>query len=95
MAEFIERSYINTWATSWLLSKTVWWNLANAIVALLSQTEIKVLIPSKYVPLQVAIVTLVNLYLRSDRNVRPIAFIRPGRVKIVRVQKLDSKGRSV
>jgi hypothetical protein len=76
------------WAISVLNSKTMWWNAANGILALLSLNEVTTLIPPKYLPVQAMIVAVVNVYLRSV-TVRPVAMIGPGQTKPVLVPKVD------
>jgi len=75
------------WAISVLSSRTFWWNAANGLSALLSLSEINVLIPARFVPVQLAIVAGVNLYLRTV-TVRPVAFIAPGETKPIAVPKV-------
>jgi len=88
MSEFIERAYINAWAISVLSSRTMWWNAANLFVAVLSLTEVLALIPLRFVPLQVAVVAMVNLALRM-RTTRPVAFVAPGNTLVIQVPKID------
>jgi len=75
------------WAISILNSRTFWFNAANAILSLLSMSEIVTLIPARFLPLQLAIVAVVNLYLRTVTT-RPVAFIAQGTTAPVLVAKL-------
>jgi len=75
-------------AISILSSRTFWFNAANLCVAVLSLTEIVVLIPPRYMPLQAALVAIANMYLRTV-TVRPAAFIAPGTSTPVTVPKID------
>ena len=79
---------VTYWAISLFSSRTFWWNFANAIVALLSLTEVTTLIPPRYLSLQVAVVASVNLYFRTV-TVRPVALIAPGSTVPVAVAKID------
>jgi hypothetical protein len=75
------------YAISLFSSRTFWWNAANGLLALLSLSEINVLIPPRFVPLQLAVVAMVNLYLRTV-TVRPVAIIAPGDTKPITVPKV-------
>ena len=78
---------VTYFAISLFSSRTFWWNAANAVVALLSLTEITVLIPPRFLSVQVAVVAAVNLYLRTV-TVRPVALIAPGAVAPITVARL-------
>jgi len=78
---------VTYWAISLFSSRTFWWNLANAILALLSLTEVTTLIPPRFLSLQLAVVASVNLYLRTV-TVRPVALIAPGTTTPVSVPKV-------
>lgn len=79
---------VTYYAISMFSSRTFWWNAANFALAVLSQSEVvTVLIPPRYLSLQVAVVTLVNLWLRSI-TVRPAVIMAPGNVQPVSVAKL-------
>ena len=78
---------VTYYAISLFSSRTFWWNVGNGLLALLSLSEVNVLIPARYVPLQLAIVAMVNLYLRTV-TVRPVAFIAPGDTQPVAVPKV-------
>jgi len=79
---------VNYWAISVFSSRTMWFNAANFLVAALSMTEIVTLIPPRYLPLQAAVVALVNMWLRQV-TVRPVAMIRPGETQPVQVARID------
>lgn len=76
------------YAISLFSSRTFWWNAANGLVALLSLTEVTTLIPPRFLSVQVAVVAVVNLYLRSV-TVRPAVLIPPGATAPVEVPKLS------
>ena len=78
---------VEYWAVSVLSSRTMWFNLANFLVAALSMGEVVVLIPSRYLPLQAAVVALINMWLRAS-TVRPVAFIPPGTTTAVEVKRI-------
>lgn len=78
---------VTYYAISMFSSRTFWWNAANFALAVLSQSEVTVLIPPRYLSLQVAVVTLGNLWLRSQ-TVRPAVIMAPGNVQPVTVAKL-------
>ena len=78
---------VRYWAISVLSSRTVWFNAANLIVAVLSLTEVVTLIPMRYMPLQAAFMAVVNVWLRTV-TVRPVALIAPGTTKAVEVEKI-------
>lgn len=88
MTEFIERAYINSWAISVLSSRTMWWNAANFLIAALSLTEVTTLIPPRFLSLQLAVVAMVNLWLRTTTT-RPVAFVAPGATKVIQLPKID------
>jgi hypothetical protein len=88
MIEPREDAYIHAWAISVLASRTMWWNAANFLIAALSLSDVTALIPVRLLPLQVAIVALVNLWLRTTTT-RPVAFIAPGTTKVIAVPKID------
>ena len=66
----------------------MWWNAASVFLAILSLAEVKAAIPLRFVPLQLAVVSIVNLWLRTTTT-RPVAFIAPGAVKVLQVPKID------
>jgi hypothetical protein len=78
---------VTYFAISILSSRTFWWNLANGVVALLSLAEVVAVIPPRFLSLQLAVVAMVNLYLRTV-TVRPVALIAPGTTAPVRVPKI-------
>jgi len=78
---------VTYYAISLFSSRTFWWNFANAIVALLSLSEVTTLIPPRFLSLQLAVVASVNLYLRTV-TVRPVALIAPGQTVPVAVPKV-------
>ena len=75
------------YAISLFSSRTFWWNAANGTLALLSLSEVTTLIPARFLPLQLAVVAMVNLYLRTV-TVRPAALIAPGETKPIVVPKV-------
>jgi hypothetical protein len=79
---------VTYWAISVLSSRTNWFNAASLFVAVLSLTDVLVLIPARFLPLQAACVAIVNLWLRTI-TVRPVALIAPGTTKAVDVAKLS------
>jgi uncharacterized membrane protein len=85
---------ITAYARSVFNSRTMWFNVANFIVAALSMTEVLTIIPAKYLPMQMAIVALVNLWLRLN-TVRPVALIAPGTTLPVQLPRLDPPAQSV
>jgi len=78
---------VTYWAISLFSSRTFWWNAANGLSSILSLAEVNVLIPARFVSLQLAVVALVNLYLRTV-TLRPVAFIAPGTSAPVTVPKV-------
>ena len=74
-------------AISLFSSRTFWFNLANGIASLLSLTEVVTLIPPRFLSLQLAVVAVVNLYLRTV-TVRPVALIAMGMTTPVAVRKI-------
>jgi len=79
---------VRYWAVSVLSSRTMWFNAASLLIAALSLTEIAVLIPERFLPLQAAVTAAVNMWLRTS-TVRPVAMIMPGNTKAVDVPKID------
>lgn len=57
------------------------------LLAYLSSSEVKVLIPARYMPLYGAAVAGLNIFLRT-RTVRPVAFIKPGDTQPVQVVRI-------
>ena len=78
---------VQYFAISLFASRTFWFNLANLVVAALSMNEITTLIPPRYLPLQAAVVALVNMALRLG-TVRPAAMIMPGSTTPVEVKRI-------
>lgn len=78
---------VTYWAISVFSSRTFWWNSANGFLAVMSLSEVAPLIPPRFVSLQLAIVAMVNLYLRTT-TVRPVALIAPGATTPVVVPKV-------
>lgn len=76
------------YAISLFSSRTFWFNAANFLLAVLSLTEVATLIPQRFLSLQLAVVGIVNVWLRTV-TVRPVAIIAPGETKAVVVQKLS------
>jgi len=79
--------HVAYWAVSVFSSRTMWFNMANLVLAALSLTEITTLIPPRFLPLQLAVVAMINLWLRTV-TVRPVALIAPGTTQAVLVPKL-------
>jgi hypothetical protein len=79
---------VTYWAISVLSSRTVWVNAAAFLVALLSATDVLVIIPPRHLPLVTAGVAALNLYLRTV-TVRPVAFIPAGTSTPVTLAKID------
>jgi hypothetical protein len=75
-------------AISILNSRTFWFNAANLFLAITSLTEVATLIPARFLPVQLALVAIVNVWLRTV-TVRPVVLAAPGTVTPVAVQKLD------
>ena len=78
---------VEYFAISLFSSRTFWFNAANFIVAALSMTEITTLIPPRFLPLQAAVVAVVNMGLRLA-TVRPAALIAPGTTTPVDVPRI-------
>ena len=78
---------VTYFAISLFSSRTFWWNAANFVIAALSLSDVTALIPPRYLSLQVAVVAMVNLWLRSV-TVRPAVIMAPGNVQPVTVAKL-------
>jgi len=79
---------VTYWAISVLSSRTVWFNAAAFVVALLSATDVLTIVPPAKLPLVSAIVAALNVYLRTV-TVRPVAFIAAGTSAPVPVQRID------
>jgi hypothetical protein len=77
------------YAISLLSSRTFWFNAATLVLAALQLTEVVTLIPPRFLPLQLAIVAVGNVWLRT-LTVRPAAFIAPGTTTPVAVVKMDA-----
>ncbi len=65
-------------------------NIFNFLVIALQLPEISKVIPERYVPLELAVVALANLALRTLFVTHPVANIAPGAVKPVEVKKLEA-----
>lgn len=78
---------VTYWGVSVFSSRTMWFNAANLVLAALSLSEVATLIPPKYLSLQLAIVAMINLWLRTV-TVRPAVFIAPGATAPVEVEKI-------
>lgn len=79
---------VTYWAVSVFSSRTMWFNAANLLLAALSLTEVATLIPPRFLPLQLAAVALINMWLRQA-TVRPVALIKPGKTKPIAVAKIE------
>jgi hypothetical protein len=75
------------WAVSILQSRTFWINIAAFAVAVLSEREVLVVIPLRYMPLYSAALAILNIFMRMQ-TVRPVALIGPGEVKPVEVPRV-------
>jgi len=78
---------VTYFAISILSSRTVWLNAVAGVVAILSLTEVVVLVPLKFMPLYSAVLAVANIGLRAI-TVRPVAFIAPGQTVPIPVVKL-------
>jgi len=78
---------VTYWAISILNSRTFWFNAANLLVASLSLSEVTAIVPVRFMPLQAAIVAVVNMWLRT-RTVRPAALIAPGTTQATLVDRI-------
>ena len=78
---------VTYFAISILSSRTFWFNAANLFVASLSLTEVTTIVPLRYMPLQAAVVAVVNMWLRTI-TVRPTALIAPGRTQATLVDRI-------
>ena len=78
---------VTYWAVSVFSSRTMWFNAANLLLAALSLSEITTLIPPRYLSLQLAVVALINMWLRQATK-RPVAFIAPGETTPVLVPRV-------
>lgn len=83
----VDTPKVTYWAVSVLSSRTMWFNLASFALAALSLTEVTTIIPPRFLPLLGMVVALINLYLRTATT-RPVAFVAPGNVKAVQVDKV-------
>lgn len=88
MSEEKPEKTVRYWATSTLLSKTVWVNIPAFIVGVLALPEVVAIIPVKYAAYTLTLSAIITLYLRQFKTVRPIAFIAPGETKPVDVPKV-------
>jgi hypothetical protein len=68
-------------------SRTFWFNAANFILAALSMTEVVTLIPTRFLPMQAAVVAVANMWLRLA-TVRPATMSMPGTTSGVEVKRL-------
>lgn len=78
---------VQYWGVSLFSSTTFWFNVITGIVSVLSLTEVVTIFPPRFAPIAAAIVATGNVYLRTQ-TVRPVALIRPGKVKVVKVRKI-------
>jgi hypothetical protein len=78
---------VTYWAISLFSSRTFWWNAANGLLAVLSLSDVVAVIPPRFLPLQLALASVVNLYLRSV-TVRPVAWIAAGTTTPVDVPRI-------
>jgi hypothetical protein len=79
---------VTYWAISVLNSRTMWFNAASFLVAVLSLTDVLTIIPPARLPLVTAITAAINLYLRTATQ-RPVAFIASGTSTPVVMPKID------
>ena len=78
---------VNYFAVSILSSRTFWVNVIALIVAILSATEVVVLIPPRYLSIYGAVLAAGNIFLRMV-TVRPVALILPGETVPVKVKRI-------
>ncbi len=78
---------VTYWAVSVLSSRTMWVNAAALLVAVLSLTDVVVLVTPRFLPTYTALMAVLNLALRMG-TVRPVALIPVGETKAVAVAKI-------
>lgn len=76
------------YAVSLFSSRTFWFNALSFVVMALAATDVLVIIPAKALPFVTALVTMINIWLRTE-TVRPVALIAPGATKAVQVPALS------
>lgn len=69
-------------------SRTMWLNAIAVLVAILSMSEVLVLVPPRYLPVYTMLTAVLNMILRTQ-TVRPVAFSSPGSATPVQVTKID------
>jgi len=84
-----DTAQVTYFAISLFSSRTFWLNAATLLVAVLSATEVIVIIPIRFLPLTTAGVAALNIWLRMA-TVRPVALIAPGTTAPVVVVKLPA-----
>lgn len=89
MAE--QRTYF---AMSVFNSRTMWLNTIALLVAVLSMSEVLVLIPPAYLPIYTMVTAVLNMILRTQ-TVRPVAFTSPGSVTATQVDKIDPPAKKI
>jgi O-antigen ligase len=80
---------VNYWAVSILRSRTAWLNAAALIVAILSLTEVREIIPADYASTVAAVLAVLNIYLRTQ-TIRPVAMIGLNETVSVEVPKVGT-----
>lgn len=68
-------------------------NVASALsaaVGIFALPEVAAIIPLRYMPIVLAISSILSLILRTVFGVRPVANIKPGEVKPVRVETISA-----
>ena len=78
---------VNYFAVSLLSSRTFWLNLVALVVAILSATEVAVIVPPRYLSIYGAVLAAGNIFLRTQ-TLRPVAFIMPGETVPVEVKRI-------
>lgn len=78
---------VNYFAVSILSSRTFWVNAVALVVAVLSATEVAVIVPPRWLSLYGAFLAAGNVVLRTY-TVRPVAMILPGETVPVEVKRI-------
>lgn len=77
-------------AKSILVSKTFWVNVALILAAIAEESDIINVLPGSVGPVLLQAAAVINIALRIF-SVRPVAMVRPSRVKAVRVPNAEGK----
>lgn len=59
---------VTVWAKSWYTSKTLWVAVATILIGVLSLQEVRAVIPEEWLPPIVAVIGVLNLFLRFITN---------------------------